>query len=489
LKLKFRNSYLRPAALCAGLSFLAAILTAPPPAAADLFKAESFTLPNGLEVVVLPRHLAPVVFQVVVYKVGAADGEPGKNGIAHFLEHLMFKATKKMAAGQFTEDVDRLGGTDNAFTNQDMTAFHQEIAAENLPMVMAAEADRMVNLQLDDSVVLPERDVILNERGQTVESNPGSRLSEATNAAVYQNHPYGLPIIGWRHEMESYTTEDALRFYHRWYAPNNAILIVAGDVTTAQVKQLAEKNFGPLAARDVPLRQRLQEPPPEAPRRVSLASPEVEHPSVWRRYLTESYRTAAAANDKTPPYALDLLAEIMDGGAVGRLYRHLVIEQAVALGAGAGFNGDSRDYGTFSFYVSPRDPAELAKSEAALDSEIAVLLKDGITEQELAEAKSRLLMEAAKARDSLNGPALLVAEGLAGGETLADVQAWPDRIQAVSVEAVMKAARAVLVPDNSVTSVLTPEAIPVSEPAKVDPNTEPVAPPAATDPVNTDGVQ
>lgn len=442
--------------MCAGLSFLTPLLAAP--AAADLFEAETFTLANGMEVVVLPRHLAPVVYQMVVYKVGAADGEPGKNGIAHFLEHLMFKATKKMAAGQFSQDVDRLGGTDNAFTNQDMTAYHQEIATEHLPLIMAAEADRMVNLQLDDSVVLPERDVILNERGQNVESDPGSRLGEAMNAAIFQNHPYGLPIIGWRHEMEGYTTADALRFYRRWYAPNNAILIVAGDVTPDEVRKLAEKNFGPLPARELPARARLQEPPPEAARRLSLESPEVEHPNVWRRYLTESYRTAAVNNDKAAPYALSLLSEILGGGAVGRLYRRLVIDQGVALSAGAGHNGDPRDYGTFSLYASPRDPADLAKAEAALDVEVALLLKDGITESELAEAKNRLLMEAAKARDSLNGPALLVAEALAGGETMADIQAWPDRIKAVTAADVMHAARAVLTPENSVTAILTPQA-------------------------------
>lgn len=427
------------------------------PAQADLFDAETFTLKNGMEVVVLPRHLAPVVFQVVVYKVGAADGEPGRNGIAHFLEHLMFKATKKLAAGQFSQDVDRLGGTDNAFTNQDMTAYHQEIAAENLPMIMAAEADRMVNLQLDDSVVLPERDVILNERGQNVESNPGSRLSEAMNAAIFQNHPYGLPIIGWRHEMEQYSTEDALRFYRRWYAPNNAILVVSGDVTAAEVKALAEKNFGALEAHELPERNRLQEPPAEAARRLSLESPEVEHPSIWRRYMTESYRTAKVNKDESAPYALSLLSEILGGGAVGRLYRKLVIEQGVALSAGASFNGDPRDYGSFTFYASPRDPVDLPKAEAAIDAEIASLLKDGVTEAELGDAKNRLLLEAAKARDSLNGPALLVAEALAGGETMADIQAWPDRIQAVTVDDIMKAARKVLTTENSVTATLTPQ--------------------------------
>jgi len=451
----WKKVLLGPAAICAGLSFSPLFVA---PAQADLFEAKTFTLKNGMEVVVLPKHLAPVVFQVVVYKVGAADGEKGKNGVAHFLEHLMFKATKKLKAGQFSQDVDRVGGTDNAFTNQDMTAYHQEFAAEHLPQFMAAEADRMVNLQLDDKVVLPERDVILNERGQTVESDPGSRLSEAMNAAIFQNHPYGLPIIGWRHEMETYTTQDAVDFYKRWYAPNNAILIVAGDVTPEQVEKLAEKNFGKLAARKIPTRDRLMEPPPEAARRLSLSSPEVEHPSVWRRYMTESYRTARLTKGDNNAYALSVLSEVMGGGAVGRLYRQLVIEQHIAIGAGASFGGDARDYGSFTFYASPRDPADLGKAEAAIDAEIAKLLKDGITAEELTAAKNRLLLDAAKARDSLNGPALLVAEALAGGETMADIQAWPDRINAVTIEDVMLAAKAVLTPENSVTSTLLPDA-------------------------------
>jgi zinc protease len=451
-------SLLRPAAFCAGLS-LSMALFATAPAEAELFEAETFTLKNGMEVVVLPRHLAPVVFQVVVYKVGAADGAPAKNGVAHFLEHLMFKATDRMAAGQFSQDVDRVGGSDNAFTNQDMTAYHQEFAAEHLAKFMAAEADRMVNLRLDDGVVLPERDVILNERGQTVESDPGSRLAEAMNAALFQNHPYGLPIIGWRHEIEQYSTRDALDFYRRWYAPNNAILVVSGDVEPAEVLALAEKNFGVLPAREIPARTRLMEPPPAAPRRLSLASPEVEHPSLWRRYLAPTYRSAAQNDDKAAPYALSLLGEIMGGGAVGRLYRRLVTGEGIAIRAGASFNGDPRDYGSFTFYASPRDAADLLKAEAAVDAEIARLLKDGITEDELKSAKSRLLMEAAKSRDSLNGPALLVAEALASGESMADIQAWPERIEAVTAEDVMKAARSIFRQENSVTATLLPEAV------------------------------
>lgn len=449
--------------ICAGLSFLFALTTT---AKAELFDAETFTLKNGMQVVVLPKHLAPVVFQVVVYKVGAADGEKGKNGVAHFLEHLMFKATKKMKAGQFSQDVDRVGGTDNALTNQDMTAYHQEFAAEHLPQFMAAEADRMVNLQLDDSVVLPERDVILNERGQTVESEPGSRLYEAMNAATFQNHPYGLPIIGWRHEMETYSTKDALDFYRRWYVPNNAILIVAGDVSPAMVKKLAEENFGKLAPREVPARDRLMEPPPTAVRRLSLTSPEVEHPSVWRRYMTKSYRTARLNKDDNTPYALSVLSEVIGGGTVGRLYRRLVIEQHIAIGVSASYSGDARDYGYFTFTASPRDPADLAKVEAAMDTEIEKLLKEGITQSELSNAKNRLLLEAVKARDGLNGPAMLIAEALASGETLEDIQAWPDRINAVTSADVMNAAKAILIPENGITATLLPKsAIEASEDA------------------------
>ncbi|MBL8709458.1 MAG: insulinase family protein, partial [Rhodospirillaceae bacterium] len=289
-----------PATLFAGLAVIGAALVTVPPAAADLLEAESFTLANGLEVVVLPKHLAPVVYQMVVYKVGAADGASGKNGVAHFLEHLMFKATDGLDAGEFSQIVDRLGGSDNAFTNQDMTAYHQEVAREHLATIMAMEADRMVHLRLDATTVLSERDVILNERSQVIDNNPSSRLREAVNAAIYRNHPYGRPVIGWRHEIAAYDLGDAQGFYEQWYAPNNAILIVAGDVTASDVRQLAEAHFGAIPARDVPARHRLHEPPPVAARRLSLSSPEVRYPSVTRSYLAPSYRSAALADTVAP---------------------------------------------------------------------------------------------------------------------------------------------------------------------------------------------
>lgn len=454
----------RPAQLIAGLGVLALAFMAPLPAAADLFEAESFTLANGLEVVVLPKHLAPVVYQMVVYKVGAADGEPGKNGVAHFLEHLMFKATDKLKAGEFSQVVDRLGGSDNAFTTQDVTAYHQEFAREHLGAVMAMEADRMAHLRLDDATVLPERDVILNERSQQTDNSPGARLGEAVNAALYRNHPYGKPIIGWRHEMETYSTQDAQNFYNRWYAPNNAILIVAGDVTVAEVKKLAEQNFGPLPPKVLLPRTRLTEPPPVAERRLALTSPEARYPSVSRAYLAPSYReTDHVLQDggkNNVAYALTVLAEILDGGTVGRFYRRLVVEQGSAISVGAGYDGDGRDYGRFTIYAAPRDPAGLQAVEAALDAEIAGLLADGITEPELKAAKERLLIASVKARDSLSGPARLVANALGADSTLKDLQAWPERIEAVTVADVMAAAEATLTPANGVTAILTPPADP-----------------------------
>ncbi len=459
----------RPAAQVAGLLFAGlAMGLAPLPlpihdASAQIFEAEEFTLANGLQVVVVPNHLSPVVVQAVAYKVGAADGLPGKNGIAHFLEHLMFKGTKTLAQGQFSKEIDRRGGSDNAFTTQDVTVYHQEIAKEHLDLVMGMEADRMVNLQLSDPIVLPERDVIIQERLERIDNEPGARLQEAMDAALFLNHPYRLPVIGWRHEMEQYTTQDAIDFYHRFYAPNNAVLVIGGDVTVDEVRRLAEKNFGPIAAHDPVTRQRLQEPPPAAARRLSLSDERVRQPYLLRRYLAPSFRIAENATPTDPaqaaePYALTMLAEILGGGSAGRLYQHMVVQQKSALSAGASYNGDAYDLDTFTFYGTPRQGGDMAAMEQALDGEIAALLKDGITAAELADAKQRLKIDAIKARDSIGGPTFLVAGALAKGRKLADVQAWPERIEAVTMDQVMAAARKYLRVENSVTGTLLPKA-------------------------------
>ncbi|HVZ00871.1 MAG TPA: pitrilysin family protein [Dongiaceae bacterium] len=442
----------RPARFLAGLLFWIALLGAAP-ARAELFVADSFTLPNGLEVVVLPKHLAPVVYQILVYKAGAADGAIGKNGVAHFLEHLMFKGTARFGDGEFTRQVNLHGGEDNAFTNQDVTAFHQTIAKPDLPMIMEMEADRMTGLQLSDPVVLPERDVIIEERHQRIENDPGSQLSEMLNAVLYLNHPYRLPVIGWKHEMETYTTKDALDFYQSHYAPNNAVLVIAGDVTTDEVKALAEKYYGPIAKKDIPARQRLSEPQAYAPRRVTLESEFVSQPSVSRIYQAPSYRTAQGDQ----AYALQVLDEILGGNNVGRLYRRLVVEQALADYVGSSYDPSAYDVGSFAFWGAPRQGVTVEKIEQAIDDEIAKVLKDGVTDQEVADAKRRLEISAVKSRDSLSGAATLVATRIATGSTLAEIQSWPDRIGAVTAADVEAAARLVLVPNNSATGLLLPK--------------------------------
>ena len=443
---------IRPAALFAGLAFWAALLVFQP-ARAELFTADSFTLPNGLEVVVLPKHLAPVVYQIIAYKAGAADGAIGKNGVAHFMEHLMFKGTPRYPGGFFSKEVARRGGNDNAFTNQDVTAFHQQIAKRDLPLIMDMEADRMTNIQLTDAVVLPERDVIIEERRQRIENQPGAQLSEMLNAVLFLNHPYRLPIIGWHHEMDTYMTKDAIDFYGKHYAPNNAVLVIAGDVTTDEVKALAEKYYGPIAKKDVPPRERLKEPTAYAPRRVTLESEFVNQPSVSRLYQAPSYRTA----EGNQAYALQVLDEILGGNDVGRIYRRLVVEQALADYAGCSYDPSPYDQGSFVFWGAPRQGVKVEQMEQAIDDEIAKVLKDGVTDQEVVDAKHRLEISAVKSRDSLAGAAQFVATRMATGSSLADVQAWPDRIKQVTAADVLAAAKLVLVPNNSATGMLLPK--------------------------------
>ncbi|MEX2298312.1 MAG: pitrilysin family protein [Dongiaceae bacterium] len=437
-----------PALLTAALAVAAPMLAAS--ARAAVFEPTVFTLDNGLQIVVVENHRAPVATHMVWYRVGAADELPGKSGIAHFLEHLMFRGTDAHAPGEFSQIVSRLGGEENAFTMQDATAYFQSVAIEHLDTVMALEADRMANLLLSDPIVLAERDVIIEERHQRVDNDPGSRLNEMMRASLYLHHPYGTPIIGWEHEMSALTPEDARTFYDRWYAPNNAILVVSGDVTPDQIRAMAEKHYGPIPAGDVPQRVRVTEPNQTAPRRVVLASADVEQPSWSRLYLAPSYHAGAIEH----AYALQVLAEIIGEDSTSRLYRDLVIDRKIAAFAGAGYSPSTYDLGSFSFYVVPLPDADMATIEAAIDASIAELLETGVTDAEVAQAIHRLQASAIKARDSLSGPAQLFGRALATGQTIEDVEAWPERIGAVTAEAVLAAAREVLVLDRSVTGLL-----------------------------------
>ena len=412
----------------------------------------TFTLGNGLKVVVIPDHRTPVVTQMIWYKVGSADETPGKSGLAHFLEHLMFKGTSKHPAGEFSQTVLKIGGNENAFTSTDYTGYFQRVPRDQLGTMMEFEADRMTGLILKDENVLPERDVVLEEYNMRVANNPEARLTEQIMAALYLNHPYGRPVIGWHQEIEKLDREDALAFYKRFYAPNNATLVIAGDVDEKDVRPMAERTFGQVAPQpSIPARRlRPQEPTPIAPRTVTLADPRVEQPSMKRYYLVPSATTAAAGESP----ALDVLAQLMGNGSNSYLYRALVIDKPLAVSAGAGYQGTSLDATQFSISVAPKPGVDFAQIEQVVDRVIADVGQNTVPAEDLERVKTQLIAEAIYAQDNQATLARWYGAALTTGLSVEDIRSWPDRIRAVTAEQVRAAARKWLDKKRSVTGYL-----------------------------------
>jgi zinc protease len=421
----------------------------------------TFTLGNGLQVVVIPDHRTPVVTQMVWYKVGSADETPGKSGLAHFLEHLMFKGTAKHPAGEFSQTVLKIGGNENAFTSTDYTGYFQRVPRDQLARMMEFEADRMTGLILKDENVLPERDVVLEEFNMRVANNPDARLTEQIMAALYLNHPYGRPVIGWHHEIEKLDREDALAFYRRFYAPNNAILVIAGDVEAKDVRPMVERTFGEVAAQPAIPAQRLrpQEPVPAAPRTVTLSDPRVEQPGLRRYYLVPSAATAAAGEGP----ALDVLAQLMGNGANSYLYRALVVERPLAVSASAGYQGTSLDPTQFMISVSPKPGVEFAQIEQVIDSVIADVGQNTVRAEDLERVKTQLIAEAIYAQDNQATLARWYGGALTTGLSIEDIRSWPDRIRAVTAEQVRDAAQKWLDKKRSVTGYLIKDTTPKRE--------------------------
>jgi zinc protease len=436
----------------AAMLLAAALCGAGSARAAPAFPADTFTLANGLQVVVLPSHRAPIVVHMVWYKAGAADETPGKSGIAHFVEHLMFKGTTTMEPGEFARTVAANGGNDNAFTTHDYTAYYENLSADRLPLAMKLESDRMANLVLSDDVVLPEREVILEERRTRIDNSPQALLDEQIDAALYLNEPYHRPTIGWESEMHGLTTGDALAFYRTWYWPNNAVVVIAGDVDTGKVRALAEQYYGPLPSHPVPRHPQLEEPPKVAAIQLSMTSALAGSPTWSRSYLAPSYNYGKTED----AYALQLLAEILGGSATSRLYRDLVEGKGLALDAGAYYDPSSRGLSSFSVYCEPKKQAAIDTAVAEIEKQLQLVLKDGVTASELDKAKKRLQARLVYEQDSLGATARLVGVALATGRTLDDVEAWPDRIGAVTAEQVAAAARDVIHDDVGVTGYLRP---------------------------------
>ena len=432
------------------LAVLALFVLSSAPAAAQIFNPETFTLKNGMQVVVISNHRAPVVQHMVWYKFGSADEAPGESGIAHLLEHLMFKGTKNFGPGEFSGAVARNGGRENAFTSFDYTAYFQTIAKDRLEMVMRMEADRMTNLLINADQVAPERDVVLEERRSRVDNEPGAQLSEQVGAAMYLNYPYRRPIIGWEHEIRALDVDRILAFYKKYYAPNNAILVVEGDVTVDELRPLAEKYYGAIPRGPDIERARTTEPPARADRRVVLAHERVTQSSWSRRYLAPSDHYGKS--EITP--ALQVLAEILGGGPSSRLHTKLVLEDKIALAAGAFYGPDDLGPSVFGFYVSPKPGVDMTSIEAAAMNEVTRVLNDGVTDAEVAQAIERMRDTAVFARDNFGTASRVFGSALTSGSTVEFVEGWLDRIGAVDAAAVKAAGEYVLKGTHHVTAEL-----------------------------------
>lgn len=411
----------------------------------------TFKLDNGMDVVVIEDHRAPVVQHMVWYRVGSADEPAGVSGVAHFLEHLMFKGTDTLDNGEFSATVAANGGRDNAFTSYDYTAYFQRVAADRLELMMQMESDRMRNMRLTEADILTERDVILEERNQRTDSNPRSLFSEQLNATQYLNHRYGIPIIGWRHEMEELDMEDVLSFYDTHYTPNNAILIVSGDVEPDAVKALAQQYYGKIPANpNLPERTRPQEPPQISARRISFEDARVAQPYVHRSYLAPE-RDPGAQEDAA---ALFMLAELLGGGTTSYLNEKLQFDTKTAVYVGAFYGGTSLDDATFDLLIVPSEGVTLQEAEDAMDAAVAEFIDEGVDPDDLERIKMQLRASQIYARDNVDQIANRYGRAMTSGLTVEDVQAWPDILQAVTGEDVIAAAKSVIQPETSVTGWL-----------------------------------
>jgi zinc protease len=444
---------MRQKALARWLVPALALLLLPVSAHAAVFYPTSFTLANGLQVIVVPNHLAPVVNQMVWYKVGAADELPGENGLAHYLEHLMFRGTANVGPGEFSKIIAAQGGEDNAFTSYDYTAFHETVASDRLPLIMQMEADRMRNLRIMPETATPELSVVLNERQERTDNNPEGRFGEKLRHLLMPHYPYGTPVIGWRKEIEKLTAADASKFYVHHYAPNNAVVVISGDVEPDEVMRLASGIYGPIPRKDVLPRKTF--PTLIAPKQTHLTMVDagIEQPQFEYNAVVPSYNT----QKDHEAYAYEILSEALDGGEVGLLYRKLVKEQGVSTGVDVSYDPDARGVGLFTVALSPTPGTDPKKLEKALQDELNDLAQKGIDDKAVGDAKQRLERAAIFARDSIMIPGYAFGVALTTGRTVPDVEEWPERINAVTVDQVNAALRDLVADTHVMTAMLLPD--------------------------------
>ncbi len=415
-------------------------------------KIFQFALQNGMQVVVVPDHRAPIATQMLWYRVGAVDDPPGLSGVAHFFEHVMFRGTASVPGDQFARTIARNGGEANAFTTHDYTAFYEQIAKDRLRLVMSLDADRMANLDLSDSNVRTERDVVLEERRMRIDNNPESLMREQTDAALYLSHPYGRPVIGWPEEIRRIGRIEAQDYYTRHYAPNNCILVVAGDVTAEQVRNDAEATYGKVPPRELHPRAEYAQPARLGETRLAVYRDDVKVPVFMRSYRVVSYPEARPGEAE----ALQVLAQLMGGDATSILYRELVVKRKLASDAGASYDGYARDDGEFAIYAVPRPGVRMEILEQAIDAIIRSYVVAAPKTADMERAKTQLVADAVYRRDSQFDLASAYGQALVIGLTAQDVQDLPDRIRAVSADAVRKVATSDILKREAVTGYLLP---------------------------------
>ena len=433
------------------LFFLSAML----PAVAFAGNTQEFKLDNGLKLVVQEDHRSPVVVSQVWYRAGSIDEFNGTTGVAHVLEHMMFKGTKKVPAGQFSRMVAAAGGKENAFTSRDYTVYFQQLEKSRLELAMKLEADRMANLNMSDAEFAKEIQVVMEERRWRTEDKPQAQVGEQLMSSTFQTHPYGRPVIGWMNDLEHMKAQDARDWYKRWYAPNNATLVVVGDVDPQQVLRLAQKYFGPLKAQKLPERKPQGEPEQKGERRLVVKAP------AKLPYLALAYHAPSLRDPKNDwePYALEILSGVLDGNPASRLNRDLVRRDRIAVDVSVGYDAVNRGPGLFEFDGTPSEGTSVEDLEAAIRGQIEQLKQDGISEEELQRVKAQVIAADVYQRDSMFYQAMQIGMLEGTGLSWRHLKDYPRRLQAVTAEQVQAVARKYLVDDTLTVAVLDPQPI------------------------------
>ena len=422
-------------------------------AGAALANPYETTLKNGMRVIVKEDHRAPTAVQMVWYRVGSIDEVDGASGVAHVLEHMMFKGTPSVGPGEFNKRVAAAGGRDNAFTSRDYTAYFQQVPKEKLSEMMQLEADRMRHLNVDPKEFAQEIKVVMEERRMRTDDNPQSKLFEQMNAVAFQAHPYRRPIIGWMNDLETMSAADARTWYDTWYVPNNAYLVVSGDVDHEAVFALAEKYYGALEGRALPPRKTQSEPQQEGPRRLTVKGP-AELPVLVMGYKAPTLRNVDKDEE---PYALEMLGAVLDGHDAARFTKKLVREDKVAIDVGIEYDATARGPSMIYLHGTPAEGKTVADLESALRSEIARVQKDGVSEPELKRAKAQLVAAQTYKLDSMFGQAMEIGQIESAGLSYKDIDKMLQKLQQVTAAQVQAVAKKYFTDDTLTVGVLDPQ--------------------------------